>query len=658
MDIAKKSVPETGPLEGQTANTITFQPFNSHVMVPHGSSLLDAIRMAQLPVKAACGGKGTCGGCLVKILKGDYQKSPSASLPDHLAGQGYALACRVEITNDLTVELPDFQELLVRDMPDSRFIEENRDRISGFYDFDPPLKAVDLQLPSPTVEHNYGDLTTLLRELRKKAHIKNAECEFAVLKKLAKTVREDDGRISLAVMDIGRTSRLIDAWPTRDGRRVCGIACDLGTSTVVLHLVDMATGLVLRTASGYNQQIKRGDDVISRLDYARKPERLKELQDLAILTVNHLIQKTTQEARIPVSDIVFGVFAGNTTMVHLFLGLEPRFIREEPYVPTFNEVPVVPAHELGLKMNREARVYCAPVVGSYVGGDITAGLLASPILRESEKVSMLIDVGTNGELVVGNGEWLITCACSAGPAFEGGGIKCGMPATDGAIAQIRLGTDGFLDYRVIGGGKPKGLCGSGLVDLLGELFVGGLIDRNGKFKSARAGGRLVDTETGPGFLIESAGRSFWGRDLVLTERDIAALIRTKGAVFSACSLLLKNVGLSLDHIHAFYISGGFGQSLDIENAVRIGLLPDLPRDRFHYLGNSSLLGAYLILRSRKNKDLVDSIAGKMTYVELNTEPGYMNEYTGSLFLPHTDMDLFPSVKRLLQPSQSSQGEHK
>jgi uncharacterized 2Fe-2S/4Fe-4S cluster protein (DUF4445 family) len=259
---------------------------------------------------------------------------------------------------------------------------------------------------------------------------------------------------------------------------------------------------------------------------------------------------------------------------------------------------------------------------------------------------MFIDVGTNGEVVVGNKEWLITCACSAGPAFEGSGIKCGMPASEGAVELVKMRDDGTFDYKVIGGTKPKGLCGSGLIDLLGELFVHGHIDRYGKFKGPKAVQRLRETEEGIGFLVEKADQSFWGKDLIITERDISKLIRTKGAVFSACSLLLKNVGLSYDDIHSFYIGGGFGQNLNIENAIRIGLFPDLPRNKYHYLGNSSLLGAYLILLSKKNKVLVGEIAEKMTYIELNAEPGYMNEYTGSLFLPHTDMDLFPSVKRI------------
>jgi uncharacterized 2Fe-2S/4Fe-4S cluster protein (DUF4445 family) len=284
-------------------------------------------------------------------------------------------------------------------------------------------------------------------------------------------------------------------------------------------------------------------------------------------------------------------------------------------------------------------------VGSYVGGDITAGLLSTPTLCSSEKISLFIDAGTNGELVIGNNDWLMTCACSAGPAFEGSGIRCGMPAAEGAIETVELDSTGRASYKVIGGTKPKGLCGSGLVDLLAELFIKGLIDRHGKFKKEKIAERIVEFEDGEAFIVEDHLHSYWGRDICITEKDIANLLRTKGAVYSACSLLLKNVGLQHDEIASIYLAGGFGQHLDVENAIRIGLLPDLDRDRFHYIGNSSLLGAFLILFSDSNRTLAQKTAKKMTYIELNTEPSYMNEFTGSLFLPHTDMNLFPSVKK-------------
>jgi uncharacterized 2Fe-2S/4Fe-4S cluster protein (DUF4445 family) len=626
--------------------TISFLPFNISLKVKPGTTLLEAVRGAQVPLKTTCGGKGTCGDCIVKILRGAYKKKSSAALPDQLASQGYVLACQTEITESLTIELPEFEELAVKDFPAFRFIEENKDNLSGVYEIDAMVKSIELLLPSPTLEDNSSDLKRIKRELHKKLVPKNLECAYSVLKKLASSVRDSRGRIKLVLFEQGENRTIIDVWPAQKKKMVRGIACDIGTSTVVLHLVDLENGQILATASSYNRQIKCGEDVISRINYAQKPGRLEELQKLVALTVNNLIQKAARSAHAALSDIYFGSFSGNTTMTHLFLNLEPRFIREEPYVPTLNDVPIGLSRDLGLKMNKEARIFCAPLVGSYVGGDITAGMLSTPMLRTSERISLFIDIGTNGELVVGNKEWLITCACSAGPAFEGGGIKGGMPASQGAIEQVRIKEDGTIDYKVIGDGKPRGLCGSGLVDLLAELFVHGQIDRCGKFKEEKAPGRLLETEQGLGFLVEKGDQSFWGKALVVTERDISTLIRTKGAVFSAISLLLKNVGLSYDQIDELYIAGGFGQNLDIENAVRIGLLPDLPRDKYHYLGNSSLIGAYLILLSRKNMDLVARIAEKMTYIELNAEPGYMNEYTGSLFLPHTDIDLFPSVKQV------------
>ena len=332
-------------------------------------------------------------------------------------------------------------------------------------------------------------------------------------------------------------------------------------------------------------------------------------------------------------------------MGHLLLQLEPQYIREEPYVPTFNDLPLIPSHELGLSMNPRAKIYLSPSVGSYVGGDITAGMLSTPILRSKQNISLFIYAGTNGELVVGNKDWLMACACSAGPAFEGSGIQCGMPASEGAIETVELDTTGRVKYRVIGGSQPKGLCGSGLVDLLAELFIHGFIDRHGKFKPEQIPDRIVESEAGTAFLVEDHSNSYWGKDICITEKDIANLIRTKGAVYSACSLLLKNVGLRYDEIGFIYIAGGFGQHLDIENSIRIGLLPDLDREQFQYIGNSSLLGAYLILFSDNNRAMVQEIAKKMTYIELNTEPSYMNEFTGSLFLPHTDLNLFPSVKK-------------
>ena len=626
---------------------VKFFPFESTVSVSSGTSILDAARKANLPLKVTCGAKGTCGDCVIRVLSGTYQSKHSAALSEELIRQGYALACQTEVNDNLTIQLPQFQELSIKIVSGSEFFEEHKNNISGIYEINPVVKSISLRIAPPTLEDNYSDLKRLEREFRKKLAIEDLNCEYSVLRKLAHVVREEKGEITIVVFRSGQSWTIIDVKEAKAAKNIYGLACDIGTTTVVLYLVELTSGKILSTASSYNQQLKCGEDIISRINYAQKPDRLQELHNLIVMTVNNLIDKATRSAKISTADIYSASVSGNTTMIHLFLNLEPRYIREEPYVPTFNQVPIILSRDLGLKMNYEGKIYCGPAVGSYVGSDITAGLLCTPLVRDSKKISLFIDAGTNGELVVGNSDWLMTCACSAGPAFEGSGIKCGMPATEGAIEQLKIKNNGELEYKAINGSKPKGLCGSGLVDLLAELFVHGYIDRHGKFNVQKAKARLVEDETGIGFLIEKGNNSYWGKDLIITEKDISNLIRTKGAMFSACSLLLKNAGLTFDKIDAFYIAGGFGQHLNIENSIRIGLLPDLERNKFYYIGNSSLLGAYLILLSDKNREMVNEISKKMTYIELNTEPSYMNEYTGALFLPHTKMELFPSVKQIL-----------
>ena len=627
--------------------TVRFLPFETDIDIESGTNALDAIRKADLPLNTTCGGKGTCGECIVQIIEGSYQSKPSAALPQRLLKEGYALACRTEVHDSLTVQLPQYRQLSIRGIVDSQYFENNKDNISGVYEIRPLIIKLDLKIPPPTIDDNYSDLRRLLQEIQKKLQIEKVNCDYSVLKKLVHTVREKQGQTTAVLLSNEEYCTVLDVEPYIAEKSVYGVSCDIGTTTVALNLVDLKNGGILSTASEYNQQIKCGEDIISRINYSQKPGRLQELHELIIRTINNLVTKVTETALLSPSDIYYISISGNTTMIHLFLNLEPHYIRKEPYVPTMNQVPIILARDLGLKTNHEGRVYCAPAVGSYVGGDITAGLLCTPILKSTEKISLFIDVGTNGELVVGNQEWLMTCACSAGPAFEGSDTRCGMPAAEGAIERFKLKANGEAEYKVIDDSKPKGLCGSGLVDLLAELFIKGYIDRNGKFNTEREYPRIIEDESGKGFLVEKGKNCYWGKDILLTENDISTLIRTKGAIFSACSLLLKNVGITFDEIDAFYIAGGFGRCLAIENAIRIGLLPDIERDKYHYLGNSSLLGAHLILISDKNRAIVNDITEKMTYIELNTEPSYMNEYTGALFLPHTDMELFPSVIRAL-----------
>ena len=625
---------------------VRFLPFEIDVSVQEGANLLDIIRQVNLPIKSSCGGEGTCGECRVKILSGTKAENAAKRLPADILSQGFVLACQTIIEDNLSVQLPHFDELTIQSITESDYFNTNKDNISGVYEVNPVVRKISLILDPPSLENNYSDLKRLVLKLNDKLGPMEWTCAFSVLQKLAHIVRQDPDKVDCVLSFAGQEKTIIDVVPTSLEKKVLGIACDIGTSTVALHLVDLTDGTILSTASSFNQQIKCGEDVISRINYARKPERLKELHKLILKTINHLIHKAVKGAGLSYTDIYYASLSGNTTMIHLLLDLDPRYIREDPYSPTFNLVPVFLAKNLGLDLNIEARIFCAPAVGSYVGGDITAGILSTPLLNNAEDISLLIDAGTNGELVIGNKDWMMTCACSAGPAFEGSGIQCGMPASDGAIESVKFNGEKQLEFHSINNSKPRGLCGSALVDLLSELYIHGFIDRSGKFISNTTKGRLKNTEQGPAFLILSGKDTFWGHDLVITENEIASLIRTKGAIFSACQLLIKNIGIDFNTITGVFIAGGFGRHLNVENAIRIGLLPDLDRNKFHYVGNSSLLGALFVLLSDKNREKVESLINTMTYLELNTEPRYMNEYTGALFLPHTELELFPTVKNM------------
>ncbi len=425
-----------------------------------------------------------------------------------------------------------------------------------------------------------------------------------------------------------------------------GVACDVGTTTVSVKLIDLNSGKTLDGATVYNDQMDYGADIISRIIYAQKGNGLQELNQRIIGTVNKLIEELLSRQQVKQEDITCAVFSGNTTMAHLLLGIDPKPIREDPYPPGVKSVPITAAQEMKLNLPPNAAVYVTPGVGSYVGGDITAGILYLKSSRESHGVQLFIDIGTNGELVVCGDDWMIGCACSAGPAFEGVGIKCGMRAATGAIEGVEISAEGNnIHCRVIGDDKPKGLCGSGLIDLVAELFKQGIIERSGKLNYRPEARRIRKLGNQQEFLVAEAGQTAHGNDICISEQDITNIIRAKAAIFSACNLLLNNIGLTPSDIDKIYVAGGFGSNLDFAQGITIGLFPDIELERFEYLGNTSLLGAHLVLISQEHRTKIKQIATGMTYVDLSTEPGYMDSYTGALFLPHTDANLFPSVQK-------------
>jgi uncharacterized 2Fe-2S/4Fe-4S cluster protein (DUF4445 family) len=456
-------------------------------------------------------------------------------------------------------------------------------------------------------------------------------------------LRAENGNVTVTVFQENDRLNVVGIESGNHTDDNLGIAVDIGTTTVAVQLIDLSASKIIATHTDYNNQLTCGLDVISRINYAKKPDRLEELQNRVLKTINHLLKQTTKNLSIKPDEIGSAAISGNTTMIHLLLGLKPEYIRLDPYTPTLLEVPFFKAGQIGIAINPEAYVQISPAVGSYVGGDIAAGLLCTDIANDSEVVNLFLDIGTNGELVVGNKDFLLACACSAGPAFEGGGIKHGMRAAFGAIEGVAVDLEtGKASYWTIGNVKPKGICGSGIISLLANLFLTGWIDAAGRLDRTRSSPHIEFDGRHARYIIAPAEETSSGEAITISELDIENIIRAKAAIYSACSLMLKQVGLKFDDLANIYIAGGFGRFIDLEKAIFIGLLPDLPLDKFKYIGNASLMGTYLVLISQEFRQLQHEIARRITYMELSTDPGYMEQYTGALFLPHTNEELFPN----------------
>lgn len=605
------------------------------------------LKTAGIELSIPCGGQGRCGRCKVQVATGSLESPQTALISPALAQEGWVLACQGAIREAATVVIPPQRG---REVPIG---EAKADRVAlpaGWQErVEPMVGAAFLEMQPPSLEDNTDDLSRLRRELAKQG-IPNLQAGLPALKQIPSQLREAGWKVTAFYDNVEdpESYRLIRLAPGDATSRLFGVAIDIGTTTVVVYLVDLTTARVLQVASAYNGQIARGEDVISRIVYSLKGDNLGELQHLAVSTINGLLSEVLARAKVAPEEISQVVAAGNTTMSHLFLGISPRYVREQPYIPAASHYPPIPAGQLGLGVNPNALVVVLPGVGSYVGGDITAGVLSSGLWK-TDKLTMFIDVGTNGEIVFGNSDWLITCACSAGPAFEGAGVQHGMRATVGAIEKVVIDRDDYEPYfHVIGDAEPLGICGSAMIDLLAEMFLSGVIDKGGRVNMDLPTPRVRKGDHGGEYVVAWAGETAEGQDLVITEVDVNNLMRTKAAIYAGFSILVSSVGMSFSDIEQVLIGGGFGRYINVEKAIQIGLLPDLPWEKFHYLGNTSALGAYANLVSREARRTTDEVASRMTYLELSADNRFMEEYISGLFLPHTDLGAFPTVAALLK----------
>ena len=512
------------------------------------------------------------------------------------------------------------------------------------------LDVVEVEMDEPSLDNTMPDNERLSRALKKYMNLKRVRIPYTVLQKLPDVLRENHFKVKCVIRTTPDDMFVYDIFGIEEEVVIGGIAIDIGTTTVSAVLMNMETGEILAKGSAGNGQIRYGADVINRIIESQKPGGKKKLQDAVIKeTINPIISEMCRSAKLPKSQVYRMCVAANTTMNHLFSGINADPLRMEPYIPAFFKTNSLFASDLGIDINKDAHIIIAPNIGSYVGGDITAGTLVSMIWNRPE-FSLFIDLGTNGELVFGNSDFMMSCACSAGPAFEGGDISCGMRATDGAIEACTIDKETMEpSYQVVGepGTKPIGLCGSGIIDVISELFMCGIINPKGKF--VREGKRVRHDQYGMGSYVlafeEEAGSV---KDVEITEVDIDNFIRAKGAIFSAIRTMLSSLDFDISMIDDVYVAGGIGSGINMRNAVNIGMFPDIPLEKFHYIGNSSLTGSYLMLLSTEAEKKTYELASNMTYMELSTVPTYMDEFVGACFIPHTDTNMFPSVTEAME----------
>ncbi len=622
---------------------VHFEPSGLKIEVPSGTVLLEAARKAGIYLSSICGGDGYCGKCKVIVDEGQFQSRPTTLLTPDETRENVVLACQTKVLSDMTITVPKSHALqtsqILMDTDAHRFSTLAGD-VAGMFKFDPLVRKLCLQMSPPTVNDHTADHERLYVAIREQIEAPIMQTGFRILQGLSKLLVEANYKVAATIGCRGGTTEVIEVEPGKRCETNFAVAVDLGTTTVVAHLINLTTASTIDTEATYNSQINFGEDYIRRIIYAEENNAFDEMQNRIVNDVNNLIVTLAERQRIDLQDITAIVCAGNTAMVHFLLNLDPTRIRREPYVAAAGFVPPIRAAEAGIQINKRGLLYCLPSVAAYVGSDIVAGVLTTRIYTK-KTISLFVDIGTNGEVALGNRDWLVCASSSAGPAFEGSGVKHGMRAGAGAIEKLDFRPDGSVGFKTIGDTHPSGICGSGLLDTLAELFINGIIDRTGRFKP-NGDERLTEGDEGLQFQLVPPTNEH--HEIVITQADINNLVRSKAGVFAAIRVLMEATQTKPEDLDAIYLAGGFGNFLNIQQAVTIGMLPDIPLEKIQFVGNTSIAGAKTVLLSRKALDTAEKIAKGMTYFDLMSHPGYMDEFIKAGFLPHTDLSLFPSVK--------------
>lgn len=628
---------------------VSFAPMELEVSVSDGTTVLDAGESVGADIEALCGGNGVCGTCMVRVEEGAEHLSPITDeerdvLDEKQLEKGYRLSCRTRVHGDLAVHVP----------PASRsqgaiVMTEGRELEFGL---DPAVQLYQLSFPAPTLEDHTADRERLLGALAENYDIDVDEADYLTLTDLPKALRQEDpnGRFRCTGIVDGERE-LLDVIPGRSDVAY-GLAVDIGTTTLAVYLLDLRTGEVEAVSSALNPQRTHGGDIISRVQYTiENADGSEKLQSEIVDGINDSIESVTREAGIAAADIYDAVFAGNTAMHHLFLGFDSEPVAKSPYVPTCQSTMNVKAREVGLDINESASLTWLPLIGGWVGADFVADLLAADIL-EREEPTLVIDIGTNGEMAVSTGERIVAASAPAGPALEGAEISRGVRAKSGAIESVRLDPERWEpEIDVIDDQRPLGICGSGILDTVAELFRVGAINRRGRLRDPTDDpGRIRDTEDGGReFLLIPAGETADAEDIVVTQEDIRDIQNAKAAIQSGSRVLLNEAGV--DNVDRLVMAGGFGNYIDPKSAKLLGMYPEVGQDEVEFLGNAAGYGAMYALMNTDARRIAERIVDTVEYVELAAWEGFHDEFMQAMYLPHRDLDLYPEVRTSIESVQ-------
>ncbi len=639
-------------------HTIVFQPSGLRGKVTDGTTILNAARQLGVSLESVCGGKGVCGKCKIRIEEGDYRKYgiqssvAATSTKDEVNAkfinkqqlkQNYRLACQTRIHGDIVVFVPEESrkgQQVVRKEATARKIKLN-----------PAIKKYYVVLPPATLEDTTGDFERLMRELKKKSKLENLTIDYPVLLKLQNTVRDGNWKVTVSVW---KDKEIVDvqAGEVKEGY---GLAVDIGTTTVAGYLCELTTGKILATEAMMNPQVAYGEDVMSRIGYASKEKGgLKKLNDAIINGLNQIIQNITKKTGIKPADIIDMVAVGNTCIHHLFLKIDPQYLGKAPFPPAIHHSVNVKARDLGLKIASGAYVHVLPIEAGFVGAD-NVGVLIAEEPYNQDKMLLIIDIGTNGELILGNRKRLMSSSCATGPAFEGAEIRHGMRAAEGAIEKLKINRKTKeVQFKVIGNEKwntedknigTRGICGSGIFDAAAQMFLAGIIGKNGRFNMKIKSPRLRYDKGGMAeFVIAWAKETAINHDIVVCQKDIRAIQLAKAAMYSGAKIMMHRMGVN--KIDQVILAGAFGSYIDKASAAAIGLFPDCGQNCIKAVGNAAGDGARIALLNKDKRDEADYWARRVEYIELTLEPEFNKIFTKSLDFPHAE-DKFSSLKGIL-----------